>query len=77
MVGRLCEEFECSPYVAVDLPYGISARIMLLRGYASARQAVESAEKQSDLEMTPAIQEVLEIQAEIEIETRKKWLSND
>jgi hypothetical protein len=76
MVGRLCEEFDCTPDVAVDLPYGLSARIMLLRGYASAREVIQNTEKPEDLRMTPAIQEVLEIQAELAIEAHKEWLAS-
>jgi len=60
----MSEEFECTPDVAVNLPFGLCTRILSLRDYANARSIVENAEKPEDVKQTPGIEKVLEIQAE-------------
>ena len=67
IISRVCEEFGCTPDIAVELPFGITARIMSLRDYANARSIVESAEDPSKVKMTPTIARVLQNQAELEL----------
>jgi len=71
--SRLCEEFGCLPNEAPDLPFGLCTRIMQLRDYAQTRALIESSSAE-DLKkkMTPSIENVLRIQAEIDIASREE-----
>jgi hypothetical protein len=62
----MSEEFRCAPDEAIDLPFGLCTRIMVLRDYAHSRSLVESTDSK-DLKMTPSIEKVLLIQAELEL----------
>ena len=62
----MCEEFECTPDVAVDLPFGISSRIMSLRDYSQVRTLIENSTPET-LKMTPSIEKVLLIQAKLDM----------
>lgn len=73
MLGRICEEFHCTPDVAVDLPYGLCLRIMQLRGYANTREYIETVPKDK-LKQTAMVEVVLRTQAELAIEEKKAQL---
>jgi hypothetical protein len=62
----MCEEFECTPDIAVDLPFGISSRIMSLRDYSQVRTLIENSDSEK-LKMTPGIERVLLIQAKLDM----------
>jgi len=62
----MCEEFRCTPDIAVDLPFGISSRIMALRNYAQTRSLIENSDPK-DLKHTPSIEKVLLIQAKLDM----------
>jgi hypothetical protein len=62
----MCEEFKCTPDVAVDLPFGLSSRIMSLRDYVSTRNYLENTDPK-DVKMTPSIEKVLLIQAKMDL----------
>jgi hypothetical protein len=57
--ARLCEEGLASSLVdALGQPYPLAQQALLMRQYARAKQAVESAKQQSDLPDTPKVREV-------------------
>jgi len=68
----MSEEFNCTPDVAANLPFGLCSRIMSLRDYVAARHLIESTEKAEDLQMTPTVEKVLSIQAELAMAKRNE-----
>lgn len=48
LISRVCEEFGVSPSEAVQQPVALTLRIMELRAYARAKEAVERAQSEDD-----------------------------
>ena len=62
MIARICEEFACTPLEALAQPLTLTLAIMDLRGYARAKEYVESAPL-ADLRVSPMTTLVMEIMA--------------
>ena len=65
MVSRVCEEFHCTPAEALDQPYDLTMTVMHMRAYASAKQALEQAKRQSDVPITPIVRQVVAVREEL------------
>jgi hypothetical protein len=67
IISRICEEFHCLPSQAarelLDHDGTLVMDILALRNYAHAQQYVKDAK--SDVKMSPAVQQVFDVQAEI------------
>ena len=62
MIARICEEFSCTPSEALVQPLSLTLAIMDLRGYARAKEYVESSSL-ADLRVSPMTTLVMEIMA--------------
>lgn len=65
MVSRVCEEFHCTPSEALDQPYDLTMTVMHMRAFAAAKQALESAKRQSDVPITPIVRQVVAVREEL------------
>jgi hypothetical protein len=63
--SRLCEEFGCLPSQLDQEDPERLFEIAGLRGYARAKQALDSAESETDVKRTGMVEQVWKIQAEI------------
>lgn len=70
--ARLCEEFHCLPsQLDQEDPRRIQ-ELMLMRGYARAKEQLDNAKSEGDVKPTPMIERVWEIQAEIMKDRRRR-----
>jgi len=63
-----------TPDQAVDLPYGVCTRIMMMRSYANTRSYIESVEDKSKIKHSPFTDRVLETMAAVGIEAHQAEL---
>lgn len=65
IISRICEEFSCTPSEAIRQPLGLTLRIIELRAYARAKQALAEAQSETDVPQTPAVEWVWEVEQEL------------
>lgn len=68
VVSRVCDEFKCLPSMAIrELEHdpALVFDILELRNYASAKAALDHAKDKSDVKVTPTVQMVFDVMAEL------------
>lgn len=69
LISRVCEEFSCTPSVAIaeleTTPFGLVTEILALRGYARSKEILDNAKNQNDVPDNAGIDLVFKVQAEV------------
>lgn len=65
LLSRICEEFQCTPDVALRQDASLALDIMELRAYAQAKAALEQAKSEQDVPKSPMVDRVFEVKQEI------------